>query len=416
MRRAIILVMDSFGLGASDDAKNYGDAGANTLGHIAEACAKGEADNDQRQGKLRLPNLAKLGLIEAAKSSISGSNVVPVRLANPESIIIGAYGYASEMSKGKDTPSGHWEIAGLPVTYDWGFFPKTEPCFPNDLIQAFITEAKLPGILGNKHASGTEIIAELGDKHIQTGKPICYTSADSVFQIAAHEKHFGLERLYEICEIAKRLTLPLEIGRVIARPFLGESAETYKRTGNRHDYTTPPHAKTLLNYILDNGANVISIGKIADIFAENGISKKIKATGNMALFDATLAEINNSDGKAKDGDLIFTNFIDFDSLYGHRRDIAGYAAALETFDKRVPELLETLQDNDLLLITADHGCDPTWKGTDHTREHVPVLFYSKNSRNIPKRNLGKRESFADMGQTIAKHLGTQALEHGVACF
>ena len=406
MKRVIILVMDSLGLGATADADKYGDVGANTLGHIATACANSEADNQERQGKLQLPNLVRLGLGKAAEIS---AGKIPPGLDCTESSIIASYGCAAEVSKGKDTPSGHWEMAGLPATFDWGYFPKTEPCFPDDLIKAFIKEAKLPGILGNKHAPGTDILVELGDEHIRTGKPICYTSTDSVFQIAAHEKHFGLEHLYEVCEVAKRLTLPLEIGRVIARPFLGDKPENYHRTGNRHDYTTPPYDKTLLNHIVESGSEVISIGKIANIFADKGISKKIKATGNMALFDATLDAIKD----AKSGDLIFTNFVDFDSHYGHRRDIPGYAKALEDFDKRLPELLKLLQDDDLLLITADHGCDPSWIGTDHTREHVPVLFYSKT--RSPKA-LGKRQSFADMGQTIAEYLNVKPLKHGKSCF
>ena len=406
MKRVIILVMDSLGLGATADADRYGDVGSNTLGHIAEACAKGDADNQERQGNLRLPNLVHLGLGKAAEIS---SGEIPTGLECAESSIIGAYGCAAEVSKGKDTPSGHWEIAGLPVTFDWGYFPKTEPCFPEELIEAFIKEAKLPGVLGNKHAPGTDILVELGDEHIRTGKPICYTSVDSVFQIAAHEEHFGLERLYDICEIAKRLTLPLEIGRVIARPFIGDKPENYKRTGNRHDYTTQPSDKTLLDHVVESGSEVISIGKIADIFAEKGISKKIKATGNMALFDATLDAIKN----AQNGDLIFTNLVDFDSLYGHRRDITGYATALEAFDKRLPELLSLLQEDDLLLITADHGCDPSWLGTDHTREHVPVLFYSKT---LGSKNLGKRQSFSDMGQTIAEYLDIEPLKYGESCF
>lgn len=406
MKRVIILVMDSFGLGATADADLYGDVGANTLGHIAEACAKGKADSSKRQGKLQLPNLARLGLGKAAEIS---TGEIPIGLECSKSSIIGAYGCAAEVSKGKDTPSGHWEMAGLPVTFDWGYFPQTEPCFSKELIDAFVKEAKLPGILGNKHASGTDILVELGDEHIRSGKPICYTSTDSVFQIAAHEKHFGLERLYEICEIAKRLTLPLEIGRVIARPFLGDKPDNYKRTANRHDYTTPPYDKTLLNHIIESGSDVISIGKIADIFAEQGISKKIKGNDNMALFDATLEEMKT----AKEGDLIFANFVEFDSHYGHRRDLTGYATALEDFDKRLPELLDILQENDLLLITADHGCDPSWFGTDHTREHVPVLFYSKT---LSPKSLGKRQSFADMGQTIAEYLNIKPLKHGKSCF
>lgn len=406
MKRAIILVMDSLGLGATDDADKYGDVGANTLGHIAEACARGEADTTKRQGELQLPNLVRLGLGKAAQSS---SGKAPTGLNIQDSSLVGCYGYAAEISKGKDTPSGHWEMAGLPVTFDWGLFPNTIPSFSDELINAFIEKAEIPGTLGNKHASGTDILLEYGNEHIRSGKPICYTSADSVFQIAAHEEHFGLERLYKVCEVAKELTLPLEIGRVIARPFIGDSPESYKRTGNRHDYTTPPHAHTLLDHVLATGADVISIGKIADIFANKGISKKIKATGNSALFDATLSAVKN----AKSGDLIFTNFVDFDSLYGHRRDIAGYATALEAFDERLPELMDLLTDEDLLLITADHGCDPSWPGTDHTREYVPVLFYNK--QRLP-RNLGKRKSFADMGQTIASHLQLKPLSFGNRVF
>ena len=405
MKRAIILVMDSFGLGATADADKFGDIGANTFGHIAKACVNGETDGSQRKGKLHLPHLTRLGLIQAAKGSCGQW---PAGFESDTSSLIGSYGYAEEISSGKDTPSGHWEMTGLPVTFEWGYFPRTTPCFPGDLIEAFIKKAKLPGILGNCHASGTQIIKDLGDEHLQTLKPICYTSADSVFQIAAHEEYFGLQRLQEICEIAKELTLPLNIGRVISRPFVGDSAETYQRTGNRHDYTTTPHGKTLLNHVKDQGADVFSIGKIADIFANQGVTKRLKATGNMALFDATLSAMK----VAKEGDLIFANFVDFDSQFGHRRDITGYALALEAFDQRLPELLAVMTDEDLLLITADHGCDPSWPGTDHTREHVPVLFYAKNKTS---NNLGLRHSFADMGQTIATHLGINALNVGVSC-
>ena len=405
MKRGIILVMDSFGVGAAADAAHFGDVGADTLGHIAKACASGLADTSNRTGMLNLPNLVHLGLGEIALQS---TGVIPPGLESTETAIA-AYGYAAEVSSGKDTPSGHWEIAGCPVTFDWGYFPKTNPCFPNDLIELFIEEAEIDGILGNKHASGEQIIQELGEEHIKTLKPICYTSADSVFQIAAHESVFGLERLYDICKIAKKLTLPMGVGRVIARPFIGQGAESFRRTGNRHDYTTPPHEKTLLDHAIESGRDVISIGKIADIFADRGISRKIKATGNNALFDATLEAITS----ANDGDLIFANFVDFDSLYGHRRNVAGYAEALEAFDRRLPELYKLLQPDDLLLITADHGCDPTWAGNDHTREYVPVLFYGNRINPV---NLGLRASFADMGQTLAKHLNLQPLKVGELCF
>lgn len=406
MTRAIILVMDSFGIGAAPDATDFGDAGSNTLGHIATACAAGQADNTERSGPLSLPNLSRLGLGLAAKGS---SGAVPAGLDLNGTAVEGAYGYAAEVSKGKDTPSGHWEIAGLPVPFDWGFFPKSVPCFPDELVDALVSEAGLPGILGNKHASGTTIIEELGEEHIRTGKPICYTSADSVFQIAAHETHFGLERLYQLCEIAEHLTRKLNVGRVIARPFIGESPADFERTGNRRDYTVPPHADTLLDKLAAAGGDVISIGKIADIFAHKGITRKVKATGNMALFDATLEEMRT----AGDNSLIFTNFVDFDSSYGHRRDVPGYAKALEDFDRRLPELEAVLKPGDLVLITADHGCDPTWQGSDHTREFVPVVFFGPAAKTG---DLGQRATFADMGQTIAAHLGLPELQAGTNCF
>jgi phosphopentomutase len=300
-------------------------------------------------------------------------------------------------------------MAGCPVPFDWGYFPRERPCFPPALIQQLVAEFKLPGILGDCHASGTEIIAELGEEHIRSGKPICYTSADSVFQVAAHEQHFGLERLYRFCERAKELLEPLNIGRVIARPFVGESRADFRRTAHRRDYTTPPPAETLLDRVTASGAEVWSIGKIADIFAHRGIAKKLKAEDNGTLFDCTLEAMDAAGDRA----LVFANFVDFDMLYGHRRDVVGYAAALEAFDRRLPELEAKLRPGDLVLATADHGCDPTRPGTDHTREHVPVLFFG---REVPAGPLGKRLSFADMGQTIARHLTLAPLAHGRDCF
>ncbi len=400
MSRAFILVLDSVGIGSAPDAAKYGDAGADTLGHIAEACREGRGDRaGLREGPLRLPNLSRLGLGAAV------ANRIPEFAArNPE----GAYGTATEMSAGKDTPSGHWEIAGLPVTFDWGYFPDTRPAFPPDLVRELIARCALPGILGDCHASGTAIIEQFGEEHIRTGKPICYTSADSVFQIAAHETHFGLQRLYDVCKVAKTLTEPLNIGRVIARPFVGETASTFKRTTNRKDLTTPPHADTLLDRISATGGHVISIGKIADIFAGRGVTRAVTAKENTAVFDATLAEAKS----APDNSLIFSNFVDFDTNFGHRRDVPGYAAALEAFDRRLPEFRDAMQPGDLALITADHGCDPTWRGTDHTREIVPVLFFGLG---ITPRDLGHRKSFADMGQTMAHHLGIAPLAHGENC-
>ena len=395
MRRAIILVMDSFGIGATADAERFGDVGADTLGSIARVRAK-SAD-----GPLRLPNLARLGLFEASRGSTG---------AYPEGVdtgaeVIGAWGYAEELSSGKDTPSGHWEITGVPVLFDWGYFTDRTNTFPPELIDALVERAGLPGVLGNCHASGTTIIAELGDEHVRTGKPIVYTSADSVFQVAAHEEAFGLQRLYDLCDIARELVDDYNIGRVIARPFVGDGPDRYVRTGNRRDLTTPPHSPTVLDKLVAAGGEVISIGKIADIYAHQGITRKVKASGNAALFDATLEAL----AAAGDRSIVFTNFVDFDMLYGHRRDIAGYAAALEYFDGRLPELLEAMRPDDLLVITADHGCDPAWEGSDHTREHVPVLAYGNDLAAGP---LGKRKSFADIGQSLAAYFGLPPMDYG----
>lgn len=401
--RACILVMDSLGIGASLDAANYGDAGANTLVHIYQACEAGLANQDKgRQGPLKLPNLAKLGLYHAAVASSGLAFVDLSTLSQPQ----GYYGYAVEQSLGKDTPSGHWEMAGVPVTFAWGYFPDTQPCFPRELIDQLIKKAGLPGILGQKHASGTAIIEELGQEHCESGKPIAYTSADSVFQIAAHEDYFGLERLYQVCEVARELVDDYQVGRVIARPFRGENGHFY-RTGNRRDYATLPPAPTLLDVLKEAGREVIAIGKIADIFAHQGITQTLKADGNMALFDATLNAIRT----APAGSLVCSNFVDFDSSYGHRRDVAGYAQALETFDQRLPELLDQLAPDDLLVVTADHGCDPTFLGSDHTREYVPVLFFGDK---LMSRFIGRRNSFADIGQSVADHLQIDPLLHGVS--
>ena len=395
MGRAIIAVLDSFGIGATADATRFGDEGSDTFGHIA----KYRAESDD--GELKLPNLARLGLFHAGRDS-TGS-FAPGADENIE--VIGAYGFAEELSSGKDTPSGHWEIAGVPVLFDWGYFTGKENTFPQELLDKLIERADLPGVIGNCHASGTTIIAELGDEHVKTGKPIVYTSADSVFQIACHEEAFGLDRLYELCDIARELVDEYNIGRVIARPFIGEDSATYVRTGNRRDLTTPPHADTLLDKLVASGGKVISVGKISDIYAHQGISKKIKATGNAALFDATLDALSD----AGDRSIVFTNFVDFDMLYGHRRDVPGYAAALEYFDQRLPELLAAMNADDVLVICADHGCDPTWPGSDHTREHIPVLVYGERVAAGP---LGKRESFADIGQSLASHFDLSPMDYG----
>ncbi|MDV7104703.1 phosphopentomutase [Vibrio sp. TH_r3] len=402
MKRAIILVLDSFGVGATQDADKFGDVGSNTLGHIAEHCAKGLADNDTRKGPLTLPNLSKLGLGLAGQES---SGTFPQGL-DKNAEIIGAYGHAAELSSGKDTPSGHWEIAGVPVLFDWGYFSDKTNSFPDELLDKIVKRAKLPGYLGNCHSSGTVVLDELGEEHMRTGKPIFYTSADSVFQIACHEETYGLDNLLELCQIVREELEDYNIGRVIARPFIGAKAGEFARTGNRKDLSVEPPAATILQKLVEEkNGEVVSIGKIADIYANCGITKKIKKTGLEDLFDASLEQVK----EAGDNTIVFTNFVDFDSSYGHRRDVAGYAAALEYFDKRLPEMLDILQEDDVLILTADHGCDPTWPGSDHTREHIPVLVYGKN---IPAGSLGRRDTFADIGQSLAKYFATSDMDYG----
>lgn len=388
MPRAILCILDSFGIGGAPDAADYGDVGSNTLGHIAA------------NYQISLPNLDGLGLGAAAKLS---TGELPRGLTDqPRG---GRWGVGREVSKGKDTPSGHWEIAGVPVPFDWGYFPQTEPTFPPDLIAQLIEKSGIPGILGNKHASGTTIIAELGEESIRTGKPICYTSIDSVFQIAAHETHFGLERLYELCKTAFELTAPLNIGRVIARPFVGENPSDFKRTGNRRDFAIAPPEPTLLDRAKDAGRQVYAIGKISDIYAGHGVTHKIKATGNMALFDRTLEAMQ----MAENGAFIMVNFVDFDQDFGHRRDVPGYAQALEAFDQRLPELIAALRPDDLVVLTADHGNDPTWRGSDHTREQVPIMVFSPT---LSPGTIGIRPTFADIGESIARWLGLAPGPHG----
>ncbi|CAD7048284.1 phosphopentomutase [Pseudorhizobium halotolerans] len=402
MARAFLFVLDSFGVGGAHDAAAYGDLGSNTLGHIAEFCAAGAADRaGLRKGPLKLPNMSSLGLLEIGRLA---SGDYPAGMPLPERIF-GLHGAADEVSRGKDTPSGHWEISGTPVMFDWGYFPSEGEAFPPELVEAICSEGGVPGILGNCHASGTEIIARLGEEHIRSGKPICYTSSDSVLQIAAHETHFGLERLLDLCKTVRRLVDPLNIGRVIARPFIGERPADFERTGNRRDFSVPPPEPTLLERLTEAGRKVHAIGKIGDIFAHQGVSRVVKANGNAALMAATLEAME----VAESGDLVFTNFVDFDQLYGHRRDVAGYAAALESFDRALPEIHRRLKAGDLVILTADHGCDPTWRGTDHTRERVPVMAFGPGIRS---RDIGIRPTYADIGESVAAHLGIPAGSHG----
>jgi phosphopentomutase len=399
MARAFLIVLDSVGVGSAPDAARYGDEGADTVGHIAHACASRNADRaGLREGALHLPHLTSLGFGEACR--LATGHVPPglEATSTPE----GRFACAAEISAGKDTPSGHWEIAGAPARVDWHYFPHAQPCFSDDLIAALRAHADLPGILGNRHASGTQIIEELGTEHMRSGKPICYTSADSVFQIAAHEETFGLNRLYAVCKAARALLDPLRVGRVIARPFIGDAQHGFVRTANRHDYTMPPEGQTILSCASEAGRKVVSIGKIADIFAQIGTGDSLATRNDEDAFDRVLEQVHS----LPDGGLVFANLNDFDTLFGHRRDVAGYAAALERFDRRIPALREQLQQGDLVVITADHGCDPTWRGTDHTREFIPVIAFGPG---IAQGEAGRRRSFSDIAATLTRHLGLAPL-------
>ncbi|MGV8986587.1 MAG: phosphopentomutase [Cypionkella sp.] len=388
--RAFLIVMDSVGCGGAPDATTFGDEGANTLGHIAMACAEGRAELG-RSGPLHLPHLDALGL-GAAVTLSTGLKVAGLS-ATPQ----GRWGVAQEISRGKDTPSGHWELAGVPVPWDWTYFPNTVPAFPPDLVALVCQLAGTEGILGNCHASGMPIIAKHFAEHLRTGWPICYTSADSVFQIAAHEESFGLERLLKLCaDLAPHLHA-MKVGRVIARPFTG-TPEVFHRTANRHDYAIAPPAPTLLDWAAEAGRATHAVGKIGDIFSMHGIGHLWKGKNDAELFD----HLDHLVDEAEPGALTFANFVEFDSLYGHPRDVPGYARALEWFDARVGQLLPRLRPGDLVLFTADHGNDPTWRGTDHTRERVPVLC-----AGIGTGGLGVR-AFTDVAASVAAHLGIPA--------
>ena len=400
--RALLIVLDSVGIGAAEDARAYGDEGCDTLGHIAGACAEGRGDREGvRSGPLRLPHLAALGIGLACEGS---TGRVPEGLA-PLREPAGAYGYGVELSRGKDTPSGHWEIAGVPVDFDWGYFPETIPCFPSTLTEALIREGALPGIIGNRHASGTQIVRELGAESVASGRPICYTSVDSVFQIAAHEQAFGLERLYDVCKTARRICDAYRVGRVIARPFIGDSSIGFTRTPNRKDFATPPPRPTLLDRLQAEGRAVISVGKIGDIFAHRATGLELKAPGNMAMLTKAIEAFR----ELPDGGLVFLNLVDFDTEFGHQRNVPGYAAALEAFDARLPEISRLLGDGDACVVPADHGNDPTFRGTDHTREHTPILCFGPDVR---AQALGRRSSLADIAASLSVHLGIAAGDTG----
>jgi len=367
--RVLLIVLDGAGIGAMPDAPEWGDAGADTFGHILESRT------------VRLPNLQRYGL----------GNIRPLQSVPPLDHLSGSYGRCALRSNGKDTTTGHWEMAGIILDYAFPTYPNG---FPPPVIDKFVRETSVPGILGNVPASGTEIIKDLGEEHVKTGKPIVYTSADSVFQIAAHEEVIPLERLYQICEIARRiLDGEHRVGRVIARPFLGQSGSFY-RTENRHDYAVPPPRENLLPALKDEDLDVVCIGKIASIYDSMGVTEELTAKNNEQSIDQTIKALNDSTRG-----LIFSNLVDFDMLYGHRRDTEGYAKALEHFDSRLPEIEAAMRDDDVMMITADHGNDPTFRGSDHTREYAPLLVYGRNARGGV--DLGTRDSLADIGQTIA---------------
>ena len=387
MARAFLIVMDSVGCGGAPDAADFGDDGANTLGHIALACAEGRAEHG-RSGPLRMPVLDGLGLGAAIKAA-SGLDA-PGLGAVPQ----GRWGAATEVSRGKDTPSGHWELAGVPVPWDWTYFPDTRPAFSPDLTALVARLAGTGGILGNCHASGVPIIAAHCAEHLRTGWPICYTSADSVFQIAAHEEAFGLERLYRLCaDLAPHLHA-MKVGRVIARPFTG-TCDDFHRTANRKDFAMDPPAPTLLDVVTDAGRMTHAVGKIGDIFSMKGVGRLHKGKSDAALFEHLLRLAD----EAEAGSLTFANFVEFDSLYGHPRDVSGYARALEWFDAQAGALLARLRPGDLAVFTADHGNDPTWRGTEHTRERVPVLCAGAGAGPLGLC------AFVDVAATVAAHLG-----------
>ena len=374
-KRIAIIVLDGAGIGEMPDAPEWGDAGSDTFGHVL-------ASRD-----VHLPNLRRYGL----------GNIRPLKGVPPLAAPEGSYGRCALRSNGKDTTTGHWEMAGIILDQAFPTYPNG---FPANVIDHFIRETGVPGILGNIPASGTEIIKDLGEEHVKTGKPIVYTSADSVFQIAAHEQVIPLPKLYGICETARRLLSgEHEVGRVIARPFLGETGAFY-RTENRHDYAVPPPRENLLVTLADEHLDVVCIGKIASIYDSNGVTQDLTAKNNQQSIDQTIQALRD-DSRG----LIFSNLVDFDMLYGHRRDTEGFAGALEHFDSRLPEIEAAMRGDDLIMITADHGNDPTFPGSDHTREYAPLLVYGKSAR--PGVDLGSRASLADIGQTIAHNFGLQ---------
>ncbi len=396
MARAFVVVMDSVGIGGAPDAAEFGDAGSNTLGHIAQACAAGRADKG-RAGPLQMPHLDALGL--GAALTLASGVQAPGLGAVPQ----GRWGAATEISRGKDTPSGHWELAGVPVPWDWHYFPDTTPAFPPELVALVCKLAGTSAILGNCHASGVPIIEQHCAAQLRTGWPICYTSADSVFQIAAHEESFGLERLLKLCHDLAPHLHAMKVGRVIARPFTGGPG-AFKRTANRKDFAMATPAPTLLDWVQDAGRMTHAVGKIGDIFSMQGIGKLWKGKSDLDLFRHLYGLVDG----AEEGSLTFANFVEFDTLYGHPRDVAGYARALEWFDTRVGMLLPRLRPGDLMIFAADHGNDPTWRGTEHTRERVPLVCAGVGAGAMGLRG------FVDLAASVAAHLGVPARGGGVS--
>jgi len=385
MKRIIWIILDSVGIGQMEDSAKFGDEGADTLGHIYK----------HHNGEFSLPNMEKLGL-----GNIDGINDTIKDVENPE----GVYCKAREVSQGKDTTIGHWEMTGIITDKPFKTYPDG---FPSRVIDEFVKKAGIPGVLGNKVASGTEILKELGKEHMETKKPIVYTSADSVFQIACHEQIYSNEELYGMCQIAREILVDDEaVARVIARPFVGDE-QGFLRTSARRDFSLKPNANNVLSKLKDNGIPVYAVGKIEDIFAGVGISEAIHTKDNMDGVDKTIAYM-----ESVEKGLIFTNLVDYDSVYGHRRDVEGYGRALQEFDERLPEIIGHMKDEDVLIINADHGCDPTFKGTDHTREFIPILIYKKN---IESCNKGVRDSFSDIGATIAKYFQVEVVEGKPIC-
>lgn len=382
-KRIIWIILDSVGMGELPDAKDFDDVGTHTIGHVA-----------QKNGGINIPNMIKLGI-----GNIPGM----IHLDSIENAS-GCYGKGAEISKGKDTTVGHWEMAGI---YSKEKFPTYPEGFPVDIIKDFCEKTGVQGVLGNEVASGTEIIARLGDEHVKTKKPIIYTSADSVFQIACHEEVFAPEELYRLCEVARNILKDEHgVARVIARPFVGENGN-YTRTSNRRDFSIKPSENNLLSYLKKANYDVIAVGKIEDIFAGVGVTEAVHTKDNQDGIDKTIEYIKNEfEG------LLFTNLVEFDSKWGHRNDYLGYAKGLEEFDARIPDIINAMQEDDILIINSDHGCDPTTKGTDHTREYIPILIYGKNLKSDVY--LGERETFADIGATIAEYFNIDKLEIGTS--